>query len=103
VLTGPSCTQQLALLGADVIKIEEPTAGDQSRGIMADNDIGRIGMSPYFLSMNANRGSITVDLNHPHAAEVLARLAAGADVVVQEYPPGILARLGSGISQHSLG
>jgi CoA:oxalate CoA-transferase len=60
VLAGPSCTQQLALLGADVIKIEEPTAGDQSRGIMADNDIGRIGMSPYFLSMNANKRSVTL-------------------------------------------
>ena len=96
VLAGPSCTQQLALLGADVIKIEEPTAGDQSRGIMADNDIGRIGMSPYFLSMNANKRSMTLDLKHPRAAEVLTRLAAGADVVVQNFRPGVLTRLGFG-------
>lgn len=96
VLAGPSCTQHLALLGADVIKIEEPTAGDQSRGIMADNDIGRIGMSPYFLSMNANKRSVTLDLKHPRAAEVLARLAAGADVVVQNFRPGVLTRLGFG-------
>ena len=96
VLAGPSCTQQLALLGADVIKIEEPTAGDQSRGIMADNDIGRIGMSPYFLSMNANKRSMTLDLKHPSAAEVLTRLARGADVVVQNFRPGVLTRLGFG-------
>jgi crotonobetainyl-CoA:carnitine CoA-transferase CaiB-like acyl-CoA transferase len=96
VLAGPSCTQHLALLGADVIKIEEPTAGDQSRGIMADNDIGRIGMSPYFLSMNANKRSITLDLKHNRAIEILARLAAGADVVVQNFRPGVLTRLGFG-------
>jgi CoA:oxalate CoA-transferase len=96
VLAGPSCTQQLALLGADVIKIEEPTAGDQSRGIMADNDIGRIGMSPYFLSMNANKRSMTLDMKHPRAAEVLARLATNADVVVQNFRPGVLTRLGFG-------
>jgi crotonobetainyl-CoA:carnitine CoA-transferase CaiB-like acyl-CoA transferase len=96
VLAGPSCTQQLALLGADVIKIEEPMTGDQSRGIMADNDIGRIGMSPYFLSMNANKRSMTLDLKHPHAAGVLARLAAGADVVVQNFRPGVMTRLGFG-------
>jgi crotonobetainyl-CoA:carnitine CoA-transferase CaiB-like acyl-CoA transferase len=96
VLAGPSCTQQLALLGADVIKIEEPIAGDQSRGIMADNDIGRIGMSPYFLSMNANKRSMTLDMKHPRAAEVLARLAASADIVVQNFRPGVLTRLGFG-------
>jgi CoA:oxalate CoA-transferase len=96
VLAGPSCTQHLALLGADVIKIEEPTAGDQSRGIMADNDIGRIGMSPYFLSMNANKRSMTLDLKHERAIELLARLAAGADVVVQNFRPGVLTRLGFG-------
>jgi crotonobetainyl-CoA:carnitine CoA-transferase CaiB-like acyl-CoA transferase len=96
VLAGPSCTQQLALLGADVIKIEEPTAGDQSRGIIADNDIGRIGMSPYFLSMNANKRSMTLDMKHPRAADILARLAAGADVVVQNFRPGVLTRLGFG-------
>ncbi|MFL5288823.1 MAG: CaiB/BaiF CoA transferase family protein [Rhodopila sp.] len=96
VLAGPSCTQNLALLGADVIKIEEPAVGDQARGIMADNDIGRIGMSPYFLSMNANKRSMTLDLKHSRAAEVLARLAATADVVVQNFRPGVLARLGFG-------
>ena len=96
VLAGPSCTQHLALLGADVIKIEEPVNGDQSRGIMADNDIGRIGMSPYFLSMNANKRSMTLDMKHPRAAEVLARLAATADVVVQNFRPGVLTRLGFG-------
>ena len=96
VLAGPSCTQQLGLLGADVIKIEEPTAGDQSRGIMADNDIGRIGMSPYFLSMNANKRSMTLDMKHPRTAEVLGRLAATADVVVQNFRPGVLTRLGFG-------
>jgi len=96
VLAGPSCTQQLALLGADIIKIEEPIAGDQSRGIMADNDIGRIGMSPYFLSMNANKRSMTLDMKHARAAEVLARLAASADVVVQNFRPGVLTRLGFG-------
>jgi len=96
VLAGPFCTQQLALLGADVIKIEEPRAGDQARSIMADNDIGRIGMSPYFLAMNANKRSMTLDLKHPRASEILARLAQGADVVVQNFRPGVLARLGFG-------
>lgn len=96
VLAGPFCTQQLALLGADVIKIEEPGTGDQSRGIMADNDIGRIGMSPYFLAMNANKRSMTLDLKHPRAGEILARLAKGADVVVQNFRPGVLKRLGFG-------
>jgi crotonobetainyl-CoA:carnitine CoA-transferase CaiB-like acyl-CoA transferase len=63
---------------------------------MADNDIGRIGMSPYFPSMNANKRSITLDMKHPRAAEVLVRLAAGADVVVQNFRPGVLTRLGFG-------
>jgi CoA:oxalate CoA-transferase len=96
VLAGPACTQHLALLGADVIKIEEPNTGDQSRGLMADNDIGRIGMSPYFLSMNANKRSMTLDLKHRRAVEVLTRLAASADVVVQNFRPGVLSRLGFG-------
>jgi crotonobetainyl-CoA:carnitine CoA-transferase CaiB-like acyl-CoA transferase len=96
VLAGPSCTQQLAFLGADVIKIEEPLAGDQSRALMADNDVGELGMSPYFLSMNANTRSMTLDLKHPRAIEVLRALAARADVVVQNFRPGVLARLGFG-------
>jgi CoA:oxalate CoA-transferase len=96
VFAGPFATMQLGLLGADVIKIEEPGAGDQCRGIGADNDIGRAGMPPFFLAMNANKRSMTLDLKHPRAKEVIARLVKGADVVVQNFRPGVIDRLGFG-------
>ena len=75
VFAGPFATMQLGLLGADVIKIEEPGAGDQCRGIGADNDIGRAGMPPFYLAMNANKRSMTLDLKHPSAAESAVRPA----------------------------
>lgn len=96
VFAGPFATMQLGLLGADVIKIEEPTEGDQCRGIGADNDIGQIGMTPFYLAMNANKRSMTLDLKHPKAAEVIARLVKDADVVVQNFRPGVIDRLGFG-------
>lgn len=96
VFAGPFATMQLALLGADVIKIEEPQDGDQCRGIGADNDIGRIGMPPFYLAMNANKRSMTLDLKHPSAKEVIARLVKDADVVVQNFRPGVIDRLGFG-------
>ncbi len=96
VFAGPFATMQLALLGADVIKIEEPVLGDQCRGIGADNDIGRAGMPPFFLAMNANKRSMTLDLKHPGAKEVIARLVKDADVVVQNFRPGVIDRLGFG-------
>jgi CoA:oxalate CoA-transferase len=96
VFAGPFATMQLGLLGADVIKIEEPGAGDQCRSIGADNDIGRAGMPPFYLAMNANKRSMTLDLKHPRAAEVIARLVKDADVVVQNFRPGVIERLGFG-------
>ena len=96
VFSGPFATMQLGLLGADVIKIEEPSEGDQCRSIGADNDIGRAGMPPFYLAMNANKRSITLDLKHKKAAEVIARLVKDADVVVQNFRPGVIGRLGFG-------
>jgi len=96
VFAGPFCTHQLASLGADVIKIEEPKFGDQARSIAADNDLGRIGMSPFYLAMNANKRSMTLDLKHPKAKEILTKLITGADVVVQNFRGGVLERLGFG-------
>src|ERR1700743_485319 len=96
VFSGPFATMQLGLLGADVIKIEEPAEGDQCRGIGADNDIGRAGMPPFFLALNANKRSMTLDLKNKKAAEVVARLVRNADVVVQNFRPGVIDRLGFG-------
>jgi crotonobetainyl-CoA:carnitine CoA-transferase CaiB-like acyl-CoA transferase len=96
VFSGPFATMQLGLLGADVIKIEEPAAGDQCRSIGADNDLGRAGMPPFYLATNANKRSITLDLKHPKAAEVVERLVRDADVVVQNFRPGVIDRLGFG-------
>ncbi|MGE0225565.1 MAG: CaiB/BaiF CoA transferase family protein [Acetobacteraceae bacterium] len=96
VFAGPFATMQLALLGADVIKIEEPKDGDQCRNIGADNDIGQVGMPPFYLAMNANKRSMTLDLKHPRAVEIISRLVRDADVVVQNFRPGVIERLGFG-------
>jgi len=79
VLAGPFCAEQLALLGADVIKIEQPgrdgkMGGDQGRGIMADSDIGKLGMSAIFLSVNAGKRSIALDLKAPETKDILEKL-----------------------------
>lgn len=101
VLAGPFCAEQLALLGADVIKIEQPgkdgkPGGDQGRGIMADNDIGEAGFSAIFLSVNAGKRSIALDLKAPETRPILEKLVASADVVVQNFKAGAIDRLGFG-------
>lgn len=101
VLAGPFCTEQLALLGADVIKIEQPAkdgqrGGDQGRGIMADNDIGEAGFAPLFLSVNAGKRSIALDLKAPETKPILEKLVKSADVVVQNFKAGAIDRLGFG-------
>jgi len=101
VLAGPFCTEQLALLGADVIKIEQPAkegrrGGDQGRSLMADNDIGRAGFSALFISVNSGKRSIALDLKDPDTRPVLEKLVASADVVVQNFKAGAIDRLGYG-------
>lgn len=98
VLAGPYCTQQLALLGADVVKVENRAGGDQGRGLGPATDPKLLdhAMSTLFLSVNAGKRSVTLDLKHPRAGEVVRRLAASADVLVQNFKAGTMDRMGLG-------
>lgn len=89
-LSGPSATQLLGDLGADVIKVEA-LSGDSSRAI-AGPELG--GDSAYYLANNRNKRGIAVDLKSPRGHEVVRRLIAGADVVIENFRPGVTARLG---------
>ena len=91
VVSGPLCTMNLADMGADVIKIEEPGRGDESRAF-GPPFLG--GESPYYLSVNRNKRSCTVNLKRDAGKAILWRLLDTADVVVQNFRPGAMARLG---------
>jgi crotonobetainyl-CoA:carnitine CoA-transferase CaiB-like acyl-CoA transferase len=93
VLSGPYCTMLLADMGARVIKIEQPGRGDDTRawGPPFVN-----GESAYFLSINRNKESLTLDLKHAAARRVIDRLLERADVVVENFRPGTMERLGYG-------
>ena len=91
-VAAPFATRQLADLGARVIKIERPEAGDFARAY--DENVH--GMSAYFVWLNRGKESLTLDLKHPGAADILWRLLAQADVFVQNLAPGAAARLGLG-------
>jgi crotonobetainyl-CoA:carnitine CoA-transferase CaiB-like acyl-CoA transferase len=96
VLAGPFAAYQLALLGADVIKVEHPDDPDQSRGSGGDWDLNRAGMGTYFLTQGSNKRSLTLDLKQEAAREVFRRLVAQADVLVENYRPGAFEALGLG-------
>lgn len=96
VIAGPFCSQHLALLGADVIKIEQPGVGDQARKLLGDNDWGEAGLSPMFLACNAGKRGITLDLKRPEARDVVNRLLQGADVVLENFKAGVIEKLGFG-------
>src|SRR5258707_7221533 len=93
VLAGPYCTMQLADLGARVIKIEQPARGDDTRA-WGPPFIGR--ESAYFLSVNRNKESLALDLKHPRARPILDALLSRADVVVENFRPGTMERMGLG-------
>ena len=90
-VAAPFATRQLADLGARVIKIERPDAGDFARGY----DTTVKGLSSYFVWLNRSKESLTLDLKRPEARDVLDRLIARADVFVQNLAPGAAERLGA--------
>src|SRR5438270_11788948 len=96
VLAGPFAAYQLAVLGADVIKVEHPDEPDQSREGGTDRALNRANMGTSFLSHGSNKRSITLDLKQAAGREVLKKLAARADVLVENYRPGAFEALGLG-------
>ena len=96
VLAGPFCCYQLAQLGAEVIKVEVPGVGDLARRLGADPELNRRGMGASFLAQNAGKRSITLDLKWSKGRDAFLRLAATADVVVENFRPGVMERLGLG-------
>lgn len=95
-LAGPYCTMMLADAGADVLKVEPP-AGDDSRGWLPIAERDGEKESAYFLSANRGKRSVRVDLKTPEGAQRLRDLALRADVLVENYRPGLLDRLGLGL------
>jgi formyl-CoA transferase len=90
---GPSCGQMLAWLGADVIKVEEPGKGDVARYSQRDRpDADAL----FFLAFNANKRSLTLNLKHPRGQEVFRALLKSADVLLENFGPGVIERLGFG-------
>lgn len=94
VLSGPYATRMLADLGARVIKIERPGEGDEIRHTVLQLDPGRTDQSSYFARLNAGKESIAIDLAHARARDVVIDLVRTADVVIENFSPGVMARYG---------
>jgi formyl-CoA transferase len=91
VQSGPTCTQLLAYMGADVLKVERPGTGDITRGQLRDVPNAD---SLYFTMLNGSKRSITIDSKHPKGIEILNRLIKTCDVLVENFAPGALDRMG---------
>ncbi|SMX25789.1 CaiB/BaiF CoA transferase family protein [Boseongicola aestuarii] len=96
VLAGPFACHHLAHLGAEVIKVEAAGRGDLARQLGADPDLNAKGMGVSFLAQNAGKKSTTVNLKHPKGKALFLRLVESADVVVENFRPGVMDRLGVG-------
>jgi crotonobetainyl-CoA:carnitine CoA-transferase CaiB-like acyl-CoA transferase len=100
VLAGPSCTQLLGDLGADVLKVERPGVGDETRTwgppYVKDSRGAETTESAYYLSCNRNKRSVTIDMGRPEGAALIRRLAAKSDVLVENFKVGGLAKFGLG-------
>jgi len=96
VLAGPFCCYQLAQLGAEVIKVETPGTGDLARQLGADPELNRRLMGASFLAQNAGKRSITLNLKNASARDAFLRLVKTSDVVVENFRPGVMERLGLG-------
>src|SRR5579863_7266586 len=91
VQSGPTCTQLLAYMGADVIKVERPGAGDVTRGQLRDV---KGADSLYFTMLNGSKRSVTIDSKNSKGKEILDRLVKYCDVLVENFAPGALDRMG---------
>lgn len=96
VLAGPFCAYQLALLGAEVIKVEVPESGDLARQLGADPELNKRKMGASFLAQNGGKKSVTLNLKSAAGREVLFRLVKSADVLIENFRPGVMDRLGVG-------
>jgi crotonobetainyl-CoA:carnitine CoA-transferase CaiB-like acyl-CoA transferase len=100
VLAGPSCTQLLGDLGAEIIKVERPRVGDETRTwgppYVRDTKGQDTTESGYYLSCNRNKRSLTIDMSKPKGVELIKRLAAKCDVLIENFKVGGLAKLGLG-------
>ncbi|MER8916142.1 CoA transferase [Mesorhizobium sp. M0761] len=96
VLAGPYCAYQLALLGADVIKVETPQGGDLARQLGASAALNKAGMGASFLAQNAGKRSVVLDLKSEADRERILDLVASADALVENFRPGVMGRLGLG-------
>lgn len=104
VLAGPFCGHQLVHFGADVIKVEMPGRGDLARQLGAEAELNAKLMGVSFLAQNAGKRSITLNLKHEKGRALLEKLAAKADIVVENFRPGVMDRLGVGfeaLKQHN--
>jgi crotonobetainyl-CoA:carnitine CoA-transferase CaiB-like acyl-CoA transferase len=98
VLAGPTCVQMLADLGADVVKIERPGSGDDTRGF-APPFISGTKESAYFVGVNRNKRSVTLDISKPEGQEIALGLIAQSDILVENFKVGALAKYGLGYAQ----
>ena len=96
VLAGPYATHQLALLGANVIKVEPPGRGDIARDMLDSTEFGKGAYAPMFVGANVNKRSIALDLKLDAAKAVVKTLVEDADVLIQNFRPGVIDRLGFG-------
>lgn len=96
VLSGPFCGYQLALLGADVIKVESPDGGDLARQLGADASLNKAYLGASFLAQNGSKRSIVLNLKDEQDVAVFKKLVATADVVLENFRPGVMDRLGLG-------
>jgi crotonobetainyl-CoA:carnitine CoA-transferase CaiB-like acyl-CoA transferase len=98
MMMGPWATQFLGDMGAEVIKVERPGSGEWERGLRAMGELLG-GQSPFFLAMNRNKRSLTLNLKDPRAREVVLRLAETCDLVTENFRPGVMDRLGMGYEE----
>ncbi|TPE47106.1 CaiB/BaiF CoA transferase family protein [Amaricoccus solimangrovi] len=93
VISGPLCSYQFAMLGAEVIKVEPPARGDLARSLGADARLNAEGMGVSFLATNAGKKSVALDLKTEAGIAALERLVAASDVLIENFRPGTMARL----------